>query len=154
MSKEIIDLLEKIQSNLKLCLLHNHEEEQKYVDQALTLLKQQPTAGEFTKKIRSFVKMYENEIPKRAEITFLKEACDRLNRAEAINKDLLVELEKVNQCFKCKFGYRTSELTCPGHADAELPCAGFEEYYDSNLALEAVITKAKKVHKRDGTPSP
>lgn len=51
--------------------------------QALTLLKQQPTAGKWTKKIRSFVKMYENEIPKRAEITFLKEVCDIIDQLKS-----------------------------------------------------------------------
>lgn len=53
--------------------------------------------SEFTKKMRNFVKMYENEIPKRAEINFLEDACDCLDRAEARLKvipDLLEACEK------------------------------------------------------------
>ena len=42
---------------------------------------QQPTAGDFTKRLRSFVKLYEKEIPRRAEITFLEEACDIIDKA-------------------------------------------------------------------------
>jgi len=54
---------------------------------------QQPPASEFTKKIRAFIKLYENELPKRAEITFLEEACAIINRAEASKKDLLTALK-------------------------------------------------------------
>ncbi len=39
-------------------------------------------ASEFTNKLRKFVKMYENEIPRRAEITFLEEACDILEKIQ------------------------------------------------------------------------
>jgi len=52
------------------------------------LVEQQPP-GEWTKKLRNFIKLYENEVPRRAEITFLIEACDRLDRAESIKADLL-----------------------------------------------------------------
>ncbi|HUS89753.1 MAG TPA: hypothetical protein VMW91_10435 [Desulfosporosinus sp.] len=75
------------------------------INQALALLKQQPPAGEFTKKIRAFIKLYENELPKRAEITFLEEACDRLDTVEALNAELLaacrVGLSYIN-ALKCK----------------------------------------------------
>ena len=86
---------------------------------------QQPPAGEFTEKLRNFVKLYENELPRRAEITFLQEACDRLGRAEAINKDLLTA---------CKFA---SDLT-----DLWLD----EEFRDTeafNMALQCKIQKIK-----------
>jgi len=39
-------------------------------------------AIEFVEKIKSFVKMYETEIPRRAEITLLEEACDQLESKE------------------------------------------------------------------------
>ena len=78
-----------------------------------------------------------------------KEACTIIDRSESSRKELLEELEKINQCFKCKYGYRTTEITCPGYADAELPCAGFEEAYDGSVAIEAAITKAKKEGKRE-----
>lgn len=50
----------------------------KWLEEACEFLdaKQQPLAGDFTEKLRKFVNMYENEIPRRAEITFLKEAYD------------------------------------------------------------------------------
>ena len=54
---------------------------------------QQPPSREFTEKIRKFIKMYENEVPRRAEITFLEEAIESLDRAEASKNDLLTVLE-------------------------------------------------------------
>ena len=96
MSKEIIDLLEKARESNSLVFealrrrtsayISDAECTNSFIDQTIDLLKQQPTAGDFTKRLRSFVKLYEKEIPRRAEITFLKEACDIIDRAEAINK--------------------------------------------------------------------
>lgn len=43
--------------------------------------------------------------------------------------DLIAEVErlrKVEQCTKCTHDYPHRNATCPGHADAEWPCAGFE----------------------------
>ena len=62
---------------------------------------QQPTAGDFTKRLRSFVKLYEKEIPRRAEITFLEEACDIIDKAEAINKDLLEACKRMLGAMAC-----------------------------------------------------
>ncbi|GAF68381.1 unnamed protein product [marine sediment metagenome] len=72
------------------------------------------------------------------------EACARLDTSEASRKELLEELKKLNQCFECKYGYRQINLTCPGEADAELPCAGFEKRYCGSVAIEAAIANAKK----------
>ncbi len=50
--------------------------------------------------------------------------------------DCLAEIErlkKIEQCTKCKHTYPQTGATCPGHADAELPCAGF----NARKALEA-----------------
>lgn len=63
---------------------------------------------------------------------------------KASRKELLEELEKINQCFKCRYGYRQQALTCPGEADAELPCAGFENCYSGNVAIETVIRERGK----------
>ena len=46
---------------------------------------QQPSASDFTNNLRNFVKLYENEIPRRAEITFLQEACKRLDSETEIS---------------------------------------------------------------------
>ena len=46
----------------------------------LDYLKQQPPAGDFTENLRKFVKLYENEVPRRAEITFLEEACEIIDK--------------------------------------------------------------------------
>lgn len=35
-------------------------------------------------------------------------------------------LQAIEQCTKCKHGYPETGATCPGHADGELSCAGFE----------------------------
>ena len=53
-----------------------------------------PAAGEFTKKIRGFVKLYENEIPRRAEITFLAKACDIIDTLEASRKELQIACQQ------------------------------------------------------------
>lgn len=64
------------------CLLHDAA---RIIDQALTLLKQQPTAGEWTKLMRE---RYKYSIDKKLCVSakVFEEACDRLDRAEAINK--------------------------------------------------------------------
>jgi len=67
----------------------------------------QPSAGEWAKKIRRFVKMYENEVPRRAEITFLQEACDIIDSAEALNKDLLAACKYSHTLILRKIGQST-----------------------------------------------
>ena len=53
---------------------------------------QQPTAGEFTKDFREQIGRQAVGIGSLGEIRRMaKEACDRLDRAEAINKELLIE---------------------------------------------------------------
>lgn len=59
------------------------------IDQALAKLREIPKPKEFTKRIRKFVKMYENEVPRRAEITFLGEACDIIEQQAEIRKSII-----------------------------------------------------------------
>ena len=49
---------------------------------------QREEAIEFVKQVRKFVKMYENEVPRRAEITFLEEACDIIDEWEKRYEDI------------------------------------------------------------------
>ena len=103
-------------------------------------LKQQPIEypnSEFTKVQRAAVQCaidaYEQDeewCP--TKMSRLLEACDRLDRAEAINKDLLKACEYSHRLLLRNIGQST-------HAVA---------------LLEAAIAKARKGIKRDGTPSP
>lgn len=89
------------------------------VDQALTLLKQQPAAGDFTKECRELLR--KGVVDEQWEIaTLLRKACDRLDRAESTNKDLLAA---------CKFAKAQIKK---GAQKKALP------------VLRAVLAKAKK----------
>jgi len=70
------ELLLKTESFMECCAAERCEE---CVTKALTLFKQ-PPAGDFTENLRKFVKLYENEVPRRAEITFLEEACEIIDK--------------------------------------------------------------------------
>ena len=61
-------------------------------DKFIVLLKQQPTAGEFTKKYREKLK---KQYPMCHKNCSEWDLLDRLDRAEAINKDLLEACDKV-----------------------------------------------------------
>ena len=103
------------------------------INQALTLLKQQPTAGEFTKNIREdFSDLPEGMMD--YTIASLLEACDIIDTAEAIKKDLLEACEELieNEPF------------------------GVTPYFDEALRkVEAAIAKTSPNSiKRDGTPPP
>ena len=65
---------------------------------------------------------------------------------QAINghEKLVRVIEEINQCFKCKFGYRQQALNCPGEADAELPCEGFIEEHKGLNYLERALKEAEK----------
>jgi hypothetical protein len=94
MRQEIIDLLEKIKNSRTVTGPTDERlsvilELKEIASQALTLLKQQPTASEFTNRIRT-----EPYDPKWKHTVILRTEdrdglCDRLDTAEAINKDLL-----------------------------------------------------------------
>ena len=142
MSKKAIALLKKvdkhiIQHTCGYTVTQDLKTLKEYVQQALALLKQQPTAGEFTKKIRSFVKLYENETPRRAEITFLQEACDRLDRAESINKDLLTA---------CEIGLKKALgiIRIANEVNIPLDTQGRRENDKDIKQIKAAIAKAKK----------
>lgn len=83
--KEAIDLLEKAKKSM-----HYQSVGFDYIDQALTLLKQQPTAGDFTKEFRKFIEHPLTTLRLKRWHTKSREACDIIDRAEARLKDLLV----------------------------------------------------------------
>ncbi len=117
MSKEIKDLLEELANednwavrdtgfmsympkrDGEICIDNPWE----VANQALLLLKQQPPAGDFTKewmrKLENAVALFKmGKNPDewfQSIVTSFREACDRLDRAEAINKDLLEACESV-----------------------------------------------------------
>ena len=103
MSKEIreaITILERVLKPLDACVpqckLNLNPEK---IRKAIVLLKQQPTAGEFTKKVRLSVQSRKDIIAKiidvriLAVIGWIPQLCDRLDRAEALNADLLAACE-------------------------------------------------------------
>ena len=104
---------------------------------------QQPTAGEFTKEFRQHLER-ERKSMGFAIWTQAKEACDRLDRAEAINKDLLDVLEYALVSLAVISMPRQDNNVA---TDAEL----LKIMGDS---FRAAIAKAKKVNKRDGPTLP
>jgi hypothetical protein len=58
-------------------------------------------------------------------------------------KDLLEACKKVNQCIRCRYGFRQQELNCPDRAAGDLPCAFYEEEYNGLSFVEAAIAKAE-----------
>ena len=96
------------------------------------LIKQQPTAGEWTKACRGMVEgidraIHPKSIPYESTRDRLIEACDRLDKAEAENKELLELCEEF------------MEIADDGSARFDDPEPG-----SIYLRAEAVITRAKK----------
>ena len=96
------------------------------------VVKQQPTAGEWTKACRGMVEgidrvIHPKSIPYESARDRLIEACDRLDRAEAENKELLELCEEF------------MEIADDGSARFDDPEPG-----SIYLRAEAVITRAKK----------
>ena len=103
----------------------------------------QPTAGEFTKEIRTALKRYiMGQVDFAEDWIFhtLSELCDRLDRAEAINKDLLEACDKVRDWLD------TSSLQqILVHHTEDTRRHALIMGIASNLErLEAAIAKAKK----------
>lgn len=107
MNKDVIDLLEKVDKHIihHTCgytTTQDLKTLKDYVQQALILLKQQPTPGEFTMRFRAYLdgeyraillepskSMNRPEVQvvlKKQLLSEAKEACDRLDSAEAENK--------------------------------------------------------------------
>ena len=134
--QEIIDLLEKAKEsnntvfrNLSGIKPYSSDVEctGSFINQTIDLLKQQPTASEFTKKMRE---KYKYAIDNKLCVSSVvyEESLARLDRAEPINKDLLEALERT-----LRFGLNPS----------------------LEKIVEAAIAKAKKGIKQDGlTPPP
>lgn len=57
---------------------------------------------------------------------------------------LVKVINETNQCFKCKYGYRQTGLTCPSEADAD-----WSYLPEHRLDVEPVCQKChKKIHRR------
>ena len=130
MNQEVIELLEKAIERLSVidtmseCL----------VRQALESLKQQPAAGEFTKNIRDVLAIMKGD-GKFHQIV-MEEACDRLDRAESTNKDLLEACISFCQEFS-DYGRITNPKTTDWRHS--------QEYKEQIInKFEAAIAKAKK----------
>jgi len=130
MSQEIKEAIEDL--GIAKCYASPKAEE--YINHALTKLrKEQPPTGDFTEKIRSFIKLYENEIPRRAEITFLKEACAIIDRAETSKADLLTA---------CKIGLK--KALGISVVAAELGAQILPKHQKDIEQIEAAIAKEKE----------
>lgn len=70
-------------------------------------------------------------------------ACNEHPRLKRDNKAMLKALELINQCAQCVHEISTNKGHCPGHADGELPCAGFQECDKaSNIIADKAIALA------------
>ncbi|MHC4397754.1 MAG: hypothetical protein ACYS1A_19085 [Planctomycetota bacterium] len=58
--------------------------------------------------------------------------------------ELLAACEKINQCIRCKYGFRQQELSCPTVADGDLPCIGYKEEYSGISFIESAIAGVEK----------
>ncbi len=70
---------------------------------------------------------------------------EQINSKNNIIDGLVEELETLNQCFQCRYGYEKVKGgdSCPGHSDGEIPCAGYEKMYDSHVCIDEALKKAK-----------
>ena len=105
MNKEAIELLEKARSVARVAEANKagYKCIEQHIDQALTLLKQQPPASEFTKRVRILLTTQDRT----AVVQDAYDLCGRLDRAEASNKDLLTALEQIRDletecCPRCE----------------------------------------------------
>ena len=133
--QEIIDLLEKAKEDVF------SARAMEAVDQALTLLKQQPTAGEFRQKVTcALLDSRSIEEQCKVALKLLHEAEDIIDTVEAINKDLLEACDKVRDWLD------TSSLQqILVHHTEDTRRHALIMGIASNLErLEAAITKAKK----------
>lgn len=165
--KEIIDLLEAAASDegdmihyLEINLYSGEIPKETWnirkllIKLALTLLKQQPKAGEFTKKMREKYKYaIDNKLCVSAVV--YEEALKRLDTAEAINKEKTIAL--ANELEDCKpyagamqmrkaLKIRNKDLLRYGHHDS--PCAGIldlNEDSECTCGFEAAISKARGI---------
>ena len=139
--QEIIDLLEKASGDI--CEAQMSREKfdslslaRQKIAHALTLFKQQPTAGEFTKKLRNDIGKYKYGYQDKLKVSAIveqsEELCDRLDRAEAINKELL-------EACRVTLGWYSKMAAC------EQPdCRVCREQKKQKDQVEAAIAKAKK----------
>ncbi len=54
-------------------------------------------------------------------------------------------LQKFEQCTKCAHDYAHINATCPGHADAGLPCAGFEERVGAEMSKDESTPEQRRI---------
>ncbi len=131
--QEIRRLLEK--ARFELPVISTNIPTRKLIGESLDLLEQQPTAVEWTKlwreRLENSITLY--KIGKSPDewfssiVTGFQEACDRLDRAEAINKELL------DACLKIQTARNEYRQT------------GKEfDYKELDKTLDAAITRATK----------
>ena len=137
MNQKIIDLLEKAKqfTGTTGC--------SRRINQAITLLKQQPTASEFTKENRSYFTLLPEEecdtlIQKAVRHCSLviQEACDRLDTSEASRKELLEACVKVQD-----WNEKYPSSTIYGHEAIIRIAAELDEIVEQT---KAAIAKAVK----------
>lgn len=134
---QIIELLEKARSVARVAEPNKagYECIEQHIEQALTLLEQQPTAGDFTSNVRLNLVNWKEHIPGlfdvrvRTIIKWLEEACDHLDISEASRKDLLKALRK----------YGNHKLPCKHRG------LNMREDWSCTCGLSTAISKAKKL---------
>jgi len=167
MSKEIIDLLEKIikvqipadkpfniQAYMDLCSKRQH-----IVDQAIDLLKQ-PPAGEFTKNLRNYI----NDVrrPKQSPLidnlcNYGLVACDIIDSAEASKADLLNACEEARLLYDhlalgtleaaCKYGDTYEHMDCMLHEipfyiqTLKFPQLTIDTLYNCSMIRQGLMTR-------------
>lgn len=88
-------------------------EQYESLNQLLNKVAEQPPASDFTKKLHGFIKLYENEIPRRAEITFLKEACviiGQRTRQEKMDMETIGQFDKENKQLQARLDRSEASL--------------------------------------------
>ena len=144
MNKEAIELLEKALEIFSWCQEHADEKwmidhlaaVRIDIDQTLTILKQQPPAGEFTNS--EFIKGARALLRQGVDdaqweyATLLRKACARLDRAEASNQDLLTACDIFQESI-----YQLSEGLCILCGGEDYPVCGDKKGYDEVDAEDA-----------------
>lgn len=69
---------------------------------------------------------------------------EKIEQQQEMIRELAKECKGINQCFECRYGYRSKldPLGCPDEADAELPCAAFVKEFGEFVGLSDLIARA------------
>ena len=93
---------------------------------------QQPPAGEFTSKMRRIYMPTDPRIGVPVEWEYIIKACDRLDREESLNKDLLTACDIFQESI-----YKLSEGLCILCGGEDYPVCGDKKGYDEVDAEDA-----------------